>query len=302
MFFSNFLNANLQTFLNDIEDKILEISSQNSTVFSAVKMIISTGKKVRPALMFLLAKNQNITEKIFPLAVAIEMIHMASLFHDDVIDDAKTRRGVKTANFELGNQKAILVGDFLFAESFYLLSNEFATIASKFCSILTRGELLQLEVLFQKNPIDIKTYTEIIYAKTGALFELASILVAKVCNKNESNFSQIGKSIGIVFQILDDILDYTAQEKDFGKKSGKDYLEGKMTLPIILASDNTKKLFFLEQKDKFLEIQNLLHSDGSITSCMQMADKYQQDVFFLLEQENLPEVKKFMQVLIERIK
>ena len=202
----------------------------------------SGGKRIRPLLTLASAKlcgykdgNRDVN-----LAACIELIHNATLLHDDVIDNSDLRRGVKTANSVWGNQSSILVGDYLFSRCFEMMvedgSQEILKLLSSTSSKITQGEVLQLE---HKGEVDLleETYFNIINMKTATLFAAAAKVGACLGNKSKKEkeaLESYGKNLGLAFQIADDALDYLSSKAIFGKEIGKDFYEGKTTLPLII--------------------------------------------------------------------
>ncbi len=206
-------------------------------------LIAAGGKRLRPALYFLAArsdKNYNIKHAL-PLAITIELIHMASLVHDDVLDNAMTRRGVPTANARWGNNISILGGDFLFARAFALIAGMgydqriLVRLASVICG-LSEGEIHQNELHYK-----IRTesqYNDAIAKKTAdfiaASCEIGGI-VAGLSPKETDALYSFGKNLGMAFQVTDDILDLISNDKKLGKPAGNDILQGIITLPVLRA-------------------------------------------------------------------
>ena len=174
------------------------------------------------------------------LAACIELIHGATLLHDDVIDNSDMRRGKKTINIIWGNQSSILTGDYLLSRCFEMMVEdgnlEILKLLSSTSAKIAQGEILQLQ---HKGEIDMleETYLKIIYSKTAALFSAATkvgAILSKKNNKEKEALEFYGKNLGLTFQIADDTLDYNSEINLFGKKIGNDFYEGKITLPIIL--------------------------------------------------------------------
>ena len=174
------------------------------------------------------------------LAACIELIHGATLLHDDVIDNSDMRRGKKTINTIWGNQSSILAGDYLLSRCFEMMVEdgnlEILKLLSSTSAKIAQGEILQLQ---HKGEIDMleETYLKIIYSKTAALFSAATkvgAILSKKNNKEKEALEFYGKNLGLTFQIADDTLDYNSEINLFGKKVGNDFYEGKITLPIIL--------------------------------------------------------------------
>jgi len=174
------------------------------------------------------------------LAACIELIHGATLLHDDVIDNSDMRRGKKTINIIWGNQSSILTGDYLLSRCFEMMVEdgnlEILKLLSSTSAKIAQGEILQLQ---HKSEIDMleETYLKIIYSKTAALFSAATkvgAILSKKNNKEKEALEFYGKNLGLTFQIADDTLDYNSEINLFGKKVGNDFYEGKITLPIML--------------------------------------------------------------------
>jgi len=252
----------------------------------------SGGKRIRPLLTLGAAKlcgykngNRDIN-----LAACIELIHSATLLHDDVIDNSDLRRGIKTSNTIWGNQSSILVGDYLFSRCFEMMvedgSIEILKLLSSTSSKIAQGEVLQLEY---KGEIDIleETYFDIINSKTAALFAAATKVGACITNKNNKEKSALesyGKNLGLAFQIADDALDYYSTKTMFGKEIGKDFFEGKVTLPIIFLCQkaNINEKLFLEKifkkknrsQEDFKATYELIKKYDSINSCFKRAEYF----------------------------
>lgn len=214
----------------------------NSMCLSVVK---AGGKRIRPKLalasFYALNQKQEQNELVEYFAAACELLHTASLVHDDVIDKATIRRGVKTLNETDGNHAAVLAGDYLFTKCFLCLNNikkpEIFTEINNTLATLVSGELAQLKNQNKLN-ISIDDYLQTIYSKTGALFELATSGSAIIleCDENTVNaFKEYGKQLGIAFQVADDILDYSSDNEILGKSVGEDLIDGRITLPLIYA-------------------------------------------------------------------
>ena len=252
----------------------------------------SGGKRIRPLLTLASAKLCEYKDghRDINLAACVELIHSATLLHDDVIDNSKLRRGNKTSNSIWGNQSSILVGDYLFSRCFEMMvedgSAEILKLLSSTSSRIAQGEVLQLEY---KGEIDVleETYFNIINMKTAALFAAAAKVGACITNKNKKEkdaLESYGKNIGLAFQIADDALDYYSTKTIFGKEIGKDFFEGKVTLPIIFLCQKAneeeklylKKIFKKKIRSKldFNEIQNLMKKYNSINSCFIRAEYF----------------------------
>ena len=214
------------------------------------------GKRLRPLLVLLSANSCGYkgTEHIV-LAAIIELIHTATLLHDDVVDTSELRRGQATANTKYGNAPSVLVGDFLYSRAFQMLVDvgniEIMEIIAASTNIISEGEVQQL--INARNPdISETEYKKVIFKKTAILFEAAAeigALIAKSTPKQQAASSGYGRHIGMAFQLMDDVLDYDGDIKDLGKNIGDDFAEGKTTLPLIYAMKNgTKKQSLMIQE------------------------------------------------------
>ena len=252
----------------------------------------SGGKRIRPLLTLASAKlcgykngNRDIN-----LAACIELIHNATLLHDDVIDNSNLRRGVKTTNSIWGNQSSILVGDYLFSRCFEMMvedgSQEILKLLSSTSSRIAQGEVLQLE---KKGEVDLleETYFNIINMKTAALFSAATRVGACLgdrSKKEKDALESYGKNLGLAFQIADDALDYFSIKTIFGKEIGKDFYEGKTTLPLIIIyqrANNEERNFlkgiFKKKKrneDDFSETLALINKYKAVQASFKRAEYF----------------------------
>ena len=205
-------------------------------------IIESGGKKTRPQCLINLAGLAGSVKAVhFQLAAIIELIHTATLLHDDVVDESEKRRNTPTANIKFGNAASILVGDFLYSRSFQMMVDinniEIMDVLAFTTNKIAEGEVMQL---ISKNNTDLteEEYMNIIQSKTGVLFEACGKLAAvsnPVDPYQEKALSQIGKLYGKIYQLVDDILDYSGDAKAIGKNLGDDLKDGKMTLPLLAA-------------------------------------------------------------------
>ena len=244
-----------------VEEKIK--TKLNSDVGLVQKMtnyhIQTGGKRLRALLTLGSAKLCDYLKggRDINLASCVELIHAATLMHDDVIDVSSVRRGKKTINSIWGNQSSILVGDYLLSRCFEMMVEdgnlEVLKLLSSTSSKIAQGEILQLQ---HKGDIDMleETYLKIISTKTAVLFSASTKVGAILANKknNEKDALEFyGKNLGLTFQIADDILDYNSELKLFGKKIGNDFYEGKITLPVILLSQQINNIEKQSLKDIF---------------------------------------------------
>jgi octaprenyl-diphosphate synthase len=200
------------------------------------------GKRLRPIVMMLTSKAVNPDSlKHILAALIIELIHTATLLHDDVVDNSILRRGQSTANIKFGPEASVLVGDFLYSRSFQLMidlnDSRFIKLMSDATNTIAEGEVMQL--MHSHNPdLDEPTYMQVIFRKTAALFEAAARGSGLINDQNEAicdALSGYGRHLGNAFQLIDDCLDYSADTEVLGKNIGDDLAEGKMTLPLIIA-------------------------------------------------------------------
>lgn len=203
------------------------------------------GKRMRPLLTVLAAKAMGYQgNEHLQLAAIIEFIHTSTLLHDDVVDESNMRRGRETANAMFGNSASVLVGDFLYSRSFQMMSElnnlKIMDILSDATNIIAEGEVLQLMNCNDPDTTE-ESYMQVIYCKTAKLFEAATRLAAVISNQDkatETAMLNYGKHLGTAFQLVDDIMDYTADAQEMGKNVGDDLAEGKPTLPLLYAMKN----------------------------------------------------------------
>ncbi len=242
-------------------------------------LLKSGGKRIRPILTILFSKlfGYHFGNRHIELASCIELIHMASILHDDVVDESKLRRGKLTANNLWGNKSSILVGDYLFSKSFQIMTKDsdpavMKTIANA-SQLLAKGEVMQLSLT---NNLDTtkEKYLKVIEGKTSGLFSAASLLGGIITGQNQNilkKLNMFGKCLGIAFQILDDVLDYDISSQDFGKKLGDDFKEGKVTLPVLIAynkSSQKEKMFWKKV------IENLDQDKSDFKNALELICKY----------------------------
>ena len=247
-----------------VEEKIkLKLSSKVSLVDEMTSYHLRTGgKRLRALLTLGTAKICGYSKggRDINLAACVELIHAATLMHDDVIDNSKIRRGKKTLNSIWGNQSSILVGDYLLSRCFEMMVEdgnlEILKLLSSTSAEISQGEVLQLQ---HKGEIDMleETYLKIISSKTASLFAAATKVGSILANKESKTKEALefyGKNLGLTFQIADDTLDYNSELKFFGKKIGNDFYEGKITLPIIL-------LYQKANNDEKADLKNLFEKN-----------------------------------------
>jgi octaprenyl-diphosphate synthase len=241
---SEFLKSLIAADMADV-DRVLRESLDSDVVLIrqvAEHIIGGGGKRLRPAVLLLAARACGYSgERHHTLAAVVEMIHTATLLHDDVVDDSKLRRGHATANTTFGNSASVLVGDFLYSRAFQQMvgqgSLRVLEILSSATNVIAQGEVLQL--INSGDPeLDEESYLGVIRRKTAKLFEAAAQLGAVAGDAPpafESALAGYGLHLGTAFQLVDDVLDYSGDLEAIGKNLGDDLAEGKMTLPLIRA-------------------------------------------------------------------
>ena len=217
------------------------------------------GKRIRPAIVLLVSRatmvDREITQRHRRLAEITEMIHTASLVHDDVVDEASVRRSVPTVNSLFDNRIAVLAGDFLFAQSSWYLANldnlEVVKLLSEVIRDFAEGEILQGLNLFETN-LSLESYLEKSYYKTASLIAnsaKAAGLLSDVSEETSHNLYAYGKNLGLAFQIVDDILDFTGSTKVLGKPAGSDLIGGNITAPALCAIEEKPLLKTLIERE-----------------------------------------------------
>jgi octaprenyl-diphosphate synthase len=229
----------------------------------AAHLIAAGGKRLRPLLTLAAARMCGYRgDRHVRLAACVEFIHTATLLHDDVVDESDLRRGRASANAVFGNQASVLVGDFLFARSFELMvedgSLEVLRILCGASATIAEGEVLQLVIQNDTSSTEAQ-YLDVIEGKTAALFAAATRVGGVVADRPQAEAEALdsyGRNLGVAFQLVDDALDYSAEQEKLGKTVGDDFREGKITLPVLLAfgrGDEQEKTFWrrvLEERDQ----------------------------------------------------
>lgn len=288
------------------KDKIIENS--------ILDLIYSGGKLLRPAFVLIASRFGDANrEKACSLAAVIEMLHMATLVHDDIIDDSKLRRGSETIQSKYGKDYAVYIGDFLFGVCFKLLSENSSlkqiNIDSNSMARICLGEVNQLNSRFNMN-LSVKSYLNRISAKTAELFSLSFYTGASMANCSEKlsrQLWQIGHNIGMAFQIIDDVLDYSSDNAVLGKSTANDLKQGIFTLPIIYTIAADKNAFNgLLEKPYFSDedinsIINIVKSSGSIYECNKLASKYSDKAFNLIKKLPKDDSSEMLNSIIKKL-
>ena len=241
----------IQTDLQSVNNVIKKSLSSDIPIINQISshIISSGGKRMRPILHLLISgMGGEISQVNHKIAAIIEFIHTATLLHDDVVDQSEKRRNIKTANSLFGNAASVLVGDFIYSRSFQMMVGinniQIMKILSDTTNAISEGEVLQL--LNIHNPdINENQYFKVIQFKTAKLFEACGSLAGIANNSTPemiSLYSRLGLHFGIIFQLIDDILDYSGDSSQIGKNMGDDLRDGKVTLPLIYAmKDSSEK-------------------------------------------------------------
>ncbi len=276
--------------MSQVDKEILRELNSDVVLINQIgfHIVNSGGKRLRPMLVALSACALDYDGKDHTtLAAVIEFIHTATLLHDDVVDESDMRRGDETANAIWGNAASVLVGDFLYSRSFEMMVGvndmRVMDILSHTTNAIAEGEVLQL--LNINNPDTSEAqYLEVIRRKTAKLFEAAAQLgavLSKADDTTEKALAAYGLHLGNAFQIMDDMLDYTANVDELGKNLGDDLAEGKPTLPLIhaMANGTAEQAEFIREtikngnRDAYLDILAIIKSTGSLDYTAEFADQ-----------------------------
>ena len=303
--------------LNKVEELIEEKLKSDVNLIEKMSShhLSSGGKRLRALLTLESARLTGYKDNIrdINLAACVELIHSATLLHDDVIDESDLRRGIKTTNSIWGNQSSILVGDYLLSRCFEMMVEdgdlEILKLLSSTSAKIAQGEVLQLQ---HKGEADLleETYIDIINLKTASLFSAATktgACLSRTNVKEKKALESYGRNLGLAFQIADDALDYYAKEKLFGKQIGKDFFEGKVTLPLIVIfqkGNDEEKRFLNEimKKEKrteedFSETLALIYKYKAVEATFKKAEYFVNVSFDALAIFPESEDKKILQKL-----
>ena len=304
----------LQKELNIVKRLIKDEVIAEKTISDLYKYIFkSDGKRLRAKLSLITSSlNKRKNKKRLKLAAVIELLHTATLVHDDVVDESQTRRGVKSVNTLWSNAHGVLIGDYIYSKAFILMVeiaepkilHELANATND----ISKGELIQLDALNNVS-VDLKKLEAISYYKTGRLFEASAKTGAILSGGDRtfvSNVSRCAKNLGVLFQIKDDLLDYSLDEKAIGKPVFQDIKEGKLTYPFYFAYTNADKknkeklLSYLGKKRLNIKsIYNLIHNLNGIKKTELLATKYQNKAIKHANSINNKHIKAEMLKLID---
>ena len=268
--------------LEKVNSRVLDLARSYASLIPEVTkyLLDAGGKRLRPMLTLasgMLVSGQEVSNNsCVDLAASVEFIHTATLLHDDVIDSSMKRRGKETANNIWGNKGSILVGDYLFSQAFELMvktkSLDALQMLANASAVIAEAEVWQLD-LIDNIAISQKEYIKMITSKTAVLFAAAcaSGAVVSGCTAEQKKaLYNFGLNLGISFQIMDDVLDYSSANLKFGKQIGSDYYEGKVTLPLILAYDSATA----DEKSLIEQGMQNKKDEKSLHGILKLIDKY----------------------------
>ena len=291
---------------------IQSLQSENPLLQEIVAHVTkSSGKMMRPILVLLSAKlSGGITEKTIKSAVALELLHVASLIHDDVVDNSAERRGLPSVMAEFKNKAAVLGGDFFLSTALCeAVSTQTVDVVGTIATLgrtLIDGELLQLSES-RNHSFKEENYFAIIKSKTAALFaasaKLGALTASSSSNENVEKLTQLGENIGICFQIKDDIFDFEPNNNT-GKPFGNDIQEGKVTLPLLYVYNNSteaekKNIEECILSNNVAELVRLVNEKGGIDYATEVLNKYYTEAINLLNEFPASEVKEALTLYIE---
>jgi len=267
---------------------------------------LSGGKRLRAKLILKIASD---VKEASTLAAIVELIHAASLLHDDVIDDAQTRRGVASVNATQGSKTAVMLGDVLYSKAFTELvgfDKEVAHTIASSVTALSKGEMMDVKMAESFND-DEQKYLDMLYLKTATLIEAAAKAAALLADKDAQKYALYGRNLGLSFQIIDDILDITSDEATLGKPAMNDFVEGKTTLPYIylyhkLDDQEKEKLRALHgkklSKEESAWIQHKMKEHKTVEQSFQLAQKLSDEAKKILANED--ELVAILDTMIKR--
>ncbi len=267
---------------------------------------LSTGKMLRSKLVIKIA---GLSEESIKLCAVIEMIHAASLLHDDVIDESDTRRGKPSVNALYDDKTAIMFGDVLYSKAFTELAKmptEVATTVSSAVTLLSIGEMLDVDLTKEFNT-SYEKYLDMIYKKTASLIEASAKAAAILVNKDKDKFALYGKNLGLAFQMIDDILDITQDSQTLGKPALLDFVEGKVTIPYLLLHQRIDEKAKLESlykkelsKENSLWIQKQMKDTKALEDSINQAKTLGLEAIKAVENEKDDSLVQIMKAMIER--
>ena len=268
--------------------------------------MLATGKMLRSKLILKIA---GVSEDSIKLSAIVEMIHAASLLHDDVIDDATTRRGKPSINALFGNKTSIMFGDILYSKAFTQLTfmnKEIAYTISNAVTLLSVGEMLDVELTKEFNT-SYDNYLDMIYKKTASLIEASAKAAAMLTSRDQEAFATYGKNLGLAFQMVDDILDITQDSKTLGKPALLDFVEGKVTIPYLFLYQRVEDKEYLKslyKKELTSEESQWLKDQFRITNSLEDSINLAKDLGNIaikaISNENSEDLVAIMDAMINR--
>ncbi|HIC27552.1 MAG: polyprenyl synthetase family protein [SAR86 cluster bacterium] len=302
----------LETFLKESISSDIELATEVSSY-----IVQSGGKRIRPTITILIARALNYQgNELTKLATAIELLHTATLIHDDVVDQSELRRGKISIHKKWNNAHGVLVGDFVYSKAFQLMASlknkQIIQTLADSTNRISEGEVMQLNFLESKS-IKEEDYFEIIGRKTAELFKACAHTAALIAEAEENlvkTSCEFAYALGIVFQLTDDLLDYYGDELRTGKKIGKDFLEGKITLPLIKAYDlaNTddlrllKRAFETRDEGKLYEVINIISRSGAVKEVEKVTNEYSEKCLNLLDKFQDSIYKESLRAVVTNLK
>ena len=287
----NEINDQLSNEIDDLNAFLKKVTTTEIPLINTLSshMIDSGGKRIRPIIVFLISKIMSNEKKVIESAAIIELIHAATLLHDDVVDQSDVRHNINTANKLWGNDSAVLVGDFLYSRAFELIveinRERVYKILAETTNKISQGEVMQL--MYKEKIIEDKEkYIEIVYLKTGKLFEASALVAMDIAGSSTYDWAkQFGKNFGIAYQLRNDYLDYFGDDNETGKNIAEDLSEGKSTLPLIHSyiNSNTNDKSIIENifNNKILsdtdKLREIFIKNGSDKYTLEAIDTYTQN-------------------------
>lgn len=291
------------------------IKCKDKKIEASIKeLIFSGGKMLRPGLSLIASRFGNYDEnRSVAVAASLELLHMATLVHDDVIDDSNTRRGIETLQSKYGKDYAVYIGDYLFCVVFKLLSAHSTSLSSiqidsRAMEKICLGEIDQMNSRFNLE-VTTKQYLKRVSGKTAELFALSLLSGAKesgITDKVCKVFYEIGHNVGMAFQIMDDILDYTSDEETIGKPIYSDIIQGIYNLPLIYALNEDRNTFerLLKEdlsREDVVHIVKMVVKKGGVEKSRKLAEKYINKSYKLIEKLPDNPNKEVLKGLISKI-
>ena len=296
----NEINDQLSSEIDDLNAFLKKVTTTEIPLINTLSshMIDSGGKRIRPIIVFLISKIMSNEKKVIESAAIIELIHAATLLHDDVVDQSDVRHNINTANKLWGNDSAVLVGDFLYSRAFELIveinRERVYKILAETTNKISQGEVMQL--MYKEKIIEDKEkYIEIVYLKTGKLFEASALVAMDIAGSSNYDWAkQFGKNFGIAYQLRNDYLDYFGDDNETGKNIAEDLSEGKSTLPLIHSyiNSNTNDKSIIENifNNKILsdtdKLREIFIKNGSDKYTLEAIDTYTQNAIDAIDSNN----------------